>query len=58
MAGSTVGYTDSVVVSDVYTGTALSFTDTGLVAGTTYTYTVTAVGPQTVSNTIGPFLVP
>ena len=42
--------------SVVYSGPALSFTDTGLVAGTSYTYTVTANGPGTVSNTLGPFV--
>ena len=56
LAGSSLGSSDSVVASAVYSGAALVYTDTPLVAGTSYTYTVTAVGPGTVSNTIGPFV--
>jgi hypothetical protein len=58
LAGSTMGgFADTVpevvASSDVYTGTALSYSDTGLVvAGASYAYTVTAVGPGSVSNTI------
>ena len=37
-------------------GEWLRFTDTALAAGTSSTYTVTAVGPATVSETIGPFM--
>jgi streptogramin lyase len=57
-AGSTPGFADTPaeVSSVVYTGTALGYTDTTLVVGTSYTYTVTAVGPGAVSNAIGPFM--
>ena len=56
LAGGTYGFADTMVVpSVVYTGSALNFTDSTVVAGTSYTYTVTPLGRGTVSNTIGPF---
>lgn len=56
LAGGTYGFADTMVVpSVVYTGSALNFTDNTVVAGTSYTYTVTPLGRGTVSNTIGPF---
>jgi hypothetical protein len=58
----TQGFADTGSVTSgptvVYTGSALSFADTGLTSGTAYTYTVTATGRAgagPVSNTAGPF---
>jgi hypothetical protein len=57
----TAGFADAVTTTSgptaVYTGTALSYADTGLTAGTSYTYTVTATGRAgtgPTSNTAGP----
>lgn len=54
LAGSSSGFADDVVV--VYGVAGLSYSNNGLVVGTSYTYTVKAIGPGTVSNTIGPFV--
>jgi len=60
LTGWAYGYAETgpvtVVPSVVYTGPNLAYTDTDVVAGTSYTYTVTANPSGAVSNTIGPFL--
>ena len=56
LAGSQYGFVDTTLpgedASTVYTGPALGYTDTDVAAGSSYTYTLTANGPGTVSNTI------